>query len=318
MTGARGWRASTVVLALLMALAAVWVGQVLGRRAGAPPGEPPVHDSLDRHPEREATPGRGPPASADRARVLAFWEAYREATAHRLGGRFEEAARAYARALALNAAHEDALYYSGHVQLVLGDFGAALDAWRRLATVNPASARAHLQLGTLYLCFEDGAPTNFALAAQAFRRAHEINKEETGAVLRLGEIALVRNDWGAAARHFENVRQTNPNSVPAHFYLGYLAWNEGRAGEAQELFARAVELAQHEPVPAAPSEGDTKHGLDPLLAQRRRCRDLEDPAAELETVPRNAVSRELTRRYIALRALLREAQRRDQGAQPVP
>jgi tetratricopeptide (TPR) repeat protein len=287
-------RGAAAALAVTLGLVALWAGGALSRSARAP-----------------ADAGADSAAAAARARVVAFWQAYREATELRLESRLAEAAAAYERALAFNPRHEDALYYLGHVRLERGEFAAAERAWRRLTEINPASARAHLQLGTLYLCFADGAPTDLRRAAAEFHRAHEINKEETGAVLRLGEIALARQDPATATERFSAVLGSNPGSVPAHFYLGYLAWQAGRPAEALGGFRRAAELARTRPITAAPSEGDTKRGLAPLVAARSRCRDLEDPAAALDAVADAAVEHELDRRYAALRALLAEARRRD-------
>ena len=93
---------------------------------------------------RVASPG---PSGAEKARVLAFWKTYEEATDLRLAGRLAEAASAYERALELEPRHEDALYYLGHCSRELGEFQAARDAYARLIEVNPHSSRGHLALG---------------------------------------------------------------------------------------------------------------------------------------------------------------------------
>jgi tetratricopeptide (TPR) repeat protein len=248
--------------------------------------------------------------AAARERVLEFWRLYREATSLRMAGNTAEAAERYDQALGLNPDHEDALYYLGNMRLELGEFAPAERAWSHLSRVNPTSGRALLQLGALYLCFEPGAPTNFAAAAAAFERAHLINREETGPVLRLGEIALVQNDVDAALERFAEVIGQNATSVPAHFYRGYVAWRKGDRTEAAQWFGKAVELARVKPIRAQmPGEGDTKAGLNPLLAERLRCRDLEDPLAALDAVPDDGLAREMDARYQSLEALLAEARR---------
>ena len=104
----------------------------------------PEQHGPDRHTKQQATD--------ERERVHAFWQRYREATAHRLAGRREAALEAYRQALALDPQHEDALYYLGNVHLERGAHADAARAWKRLAALNPRSSRAHLRLGDLYLC----------------------------------------------------------------------------------------------------------------------------------------------------------------------
>lgn len=289
-------RVTTAVLVLALGVAAIFAVRALRRSTDAPP--PAATETGE---------------DSARARVVAFWQKYRAATELRLASRLTDAAAGYEDALALAPDHEDARYYLGHVRLELGEFAAAEREWRRLSEVNPASARAHLQLGTLYLCLDEHAPTDLEQAAAEFRRAHEINKEETGAVLRLGEIALALRDRAGASEQFTAVIGSNPGSVPAHFYLGYLAWESERGAEALDRFSSAVALAGATPHATGLSEGDTKRGADPMTLAPTRCRDLEGPLADLETVAPDAVSQELDRRYTALRTLLAEARQRDRG-----
>ncbi|MFQ5932967.1 MAG: tetratricopeptide repeat protein, partial [Nitrospiraceae bacterium] len=140
-------------------------------------------------------------APAERARIQRFWELYRQATGHRIAGRTRQAVETYAGALELNTEHEDALYYLGNVYFDLGEFADAETAWKRLVDVNPTSARAHSQLGNLYLCFDYEELVDLEAAEAEFQRALDIYKEDTGPLLRLGEIALIRGDV-AQARYY--------------------------------------------------------------------------------------------------------------------
>ncbi len=213
-------------------------------------------------------------AVSDRSSVESFWRLYREATAHRAASRIRLADQTYARALELNPDHEDVLYYFGGMRLELGDFESAARAWRHLVSVNPSSARTHSQLGSLFLCLDPGAPFQLDSADIHIRRAHEINKEENGPILRLGEIALLRGDLDSAAKQFDMVLVTHAGSGPALFYSGYLSWKSGNTDRARALFRRAAAAI----VPAAAvagvaSEGDTKRG-SAIVANRDRCDDL--------------------------------------------
>lgn len=227
--------------------------------------------------------------ATEKEAVHRFWQTYRQATDHRVAGRWAEAAEAYRQALALDDGHEDALYYLGNTYLELGHLAAAEKAWTRLVHRNPNSARAHAQLGHLYFCFEQEGFFNLEAADAAFRRAMTINKEETGPVLRLGQIALIRGDHPEAQSHFDRVIGSNYQSVEAYFLNGYLAWKAGRTQRASELFTQALHYAQ--PVREVSGEGDTKAGAAPMLSRLSGCQafqthirpltGLEDAADEL-------------------------------------
>jgi tetratricopeptide (TPR) repeat protein len=207
---------------------------------------------------------RADTSAADRDRIRAFWAAFREATAQRIAGRTTDAAQTYARALALDPVHEDALYYGGSMRLELGDFDGAAAYWRRLLAANPSSARTHSQLGALFQCLDRGAPFQLDSAEWHSRRAHELNKEETGPLVRLGEIALMRGDVASARRYFAAVLATHPGNTAAHFYSGYLRLLERDRAGAREELRRARASAPVAVVAGASNEGDTKRGGTPL------------------------------------------------------
>jgi tetratricopeptide (TPR) repeat protein len=245
----------------------------------------------------------------DRARMGRFWATYRRATDFRIAGQSAEAAAAYAEALALNPGHQDALYYVGNMDFELGDFVGAERAWRRLVEVDPSNARGHSQLGMLYSCVGEPALLDLARATEEFQRALEINQEETGPLLHLGEVALVQGDLERARAYFDAVVGSNYSSVAAHVYMAYLAWKTGAADQAAALLAAAVDHARAAP-PAAgvPGEGDTRTGRAPLATASATCRPMRARMADLAR-PADAVARGADSLYRALDSLLQEARR---------
>jgi tetratricopeptide (TPR) repeat protein len=202
--------------------------------------------------------------------VLAFWTSYRSATTARVEGRFAEARDLYRKALALDPRHEDVLYYLGNMELELGNDAGADTVWRHLVTINPASARAHSRLGDLYACPDSGGLWNVAAAERELMRAAELNREETGPLLRLAEIALLKRDFHESERQLDAVLVTHPRSVEAHLLKGYIAWKRGRQSVAAEQLRQAEAIANApQPVTQAPSEGDTKQIV---VAASTRCR----------------------------------------------
>ena len=226
--------------------------------------------------------------------IREFWSRYREATTARVEGRSEVARQAYAQALSLSPRHEDALYYLGNMELDLGNYAGAERAWQQLVQVNPGSARAHSRLGDLYACPDSGAPWDLKRAEREFARASEINREETGPLLRLGEVAVLRGDWSGALHYFDAVIGSHHRSVEAHFLKGYVAWKRGQADLSQAQYRIAETLAQaQQPVQPAPLEGDTKQGAAPLVSRLTQCRlftDQLEPYAQLDHQVQQALS----------------------------
>ncbi len=256
----------------------------LGSRQGARAlaGMTPSHGLAQSAPATAVAVGM-----TDRERVQKFWTVYREASGYRIAKDAPRAAATYARALELNPQHEDALYYMGSMRLELGEFAGAADAWRRLIGVNPNSARTHSQLGALYMCLDPGAPFQLDTAEAHLRRAHEINKEENGPLLRLAEVALLRGDRASAQRDLTAVLRNDTGNATAHFYTGYLALRNKDLPRAREELGKAANapLTPALPKGAASGEGDTKAGAklghesvhcDQLRAAARRAKELGD------------------------------------------
>jgi tetratricopeptide (TPR) repeat protein len=247
----------------------------------------------------------------DRERVLRFWELYREATDHRVAGRTREAASTYESALELKNDHEDALYYLGNMYVDLGEHAAAEQAWRRLVEVSRSSARAHSRLGDLYRCPELDEFFDLAAAEAEFSRALDINREDFGPVLQLGQVALLRGDIPKALGYFDAVLGSNESSVEAHFFRGYIEWNGGETQPAQESFARAVSLARPaEPADGMSREGDTRAGSSPLVVSATICRGLRAHTEDLRSVEPSNAEAEAEPRYRRLDRYLAEVRRK--------
>jgi Flp pilus assembly protein TadD len=227
-----------------------------------------------------------------RAGIREFWEIYRGATGDRVAGRVDAAQDAYRRALELNPRHEDALYYLGNMELELGHYAEADSAWTRLVRVNPRSSRAHSRLGDLYACMDPGAPRDLATAEAEFRRALELNREETGPLLRLGEIALMRGNLADAVSPLDAVIGSHSRSVEAHFLKGYVAWKRGQPDSAAALFREAVALAR---------------GLAPAVARTSRCRVFEAQIEKLSSVDSGGPSTQMNELYRQLDSRLAQA-----------
>jgi len=198
----------------------------------------------------------------NRDEVLAFWERYRKATAHRLGGECSPAVEAYEAALLHDPEHEDTLYYLGQCRRELGRRDAAERALLRLIALRPESARGHVALGALYASSGEGEEehrANLSAAERHLRRAHALNAEETGPLVRLGEVRLLQGDRSEAASLLNAALASNPKSIEAAFLLGYLAWEGNDLDGAQRYCEAALRAGRSDaPIEGVLGEGDLK------------------------------------------------------------
>jgi tetratricopeptide (TPR) repeat protein len=198
-----------------------------------------------------------------RAQTIAFWDAYARAREAAAAGRTAEAIAGFRQALSINPRHEDSLYVLGNLCLEAGDRPAAKSAFESLLAVQPRSARGHGALGDLLADPASGPIADLDGARRQYERAGVLNAEETGWVVRLGEVALRAGDEKAAVRQFEKVLATHPRSFQALYLLGYLAWRRADGQEARRHFDAAFSSLGPQAAPA-PGEGDVRKAEKPL------------------------------------------------------
>lgn len=249
----------------------------------------------------------------ERQRKAEFWRLYRQATELRMAGKRSDASAAYERALALDADHQDALYYLGNMLADLQTYDAARAKWERLVAVNPTSSRGHARLGDLFFCVGNAFMIDLERAGAHYNEAHEINKEETGHLLRLGELALATEAWSDARRYFEDVIASNTSSMEVPFFLAYLDHKAGRADDAMRRLERARSIQQPETPEGMTGEGDTRS--DKPRFERAGCPELHDVIAGLESVPREQLQNDAELRFEQLDQWL-EIRRRAIPASP--
>lgn len=193
----------------------------------------------------------------DKQRLLQFWTKQRAAmNAMKVEKDNARAVLLFREALALNPDHEDSLYYLGLCLASLGETAAALDALAELQRQNPQSHRAWQQWGVVKALFAR-EPSDLHAAEQALLRARAVNPEETGALLVLGEVALLRGDLALAEERFAAVSRTNHRAVGALFLRAYISWKQGRTADAQHWLEQTrVALGPEWKPKGTTSEGD--------------------------------------------------------------
>lgn len=230
---------------------ATYTGLAAGRRWILTEGDPVP---------REAEPANGSAAQAvttDRERAVAFWDRHRAAMqALKVERDLPKATRLFRAALALDPSHEDAHYYLGDCLASQGDVAGALAEYAELTRLNPQSQRGYSRWGTLRAMTAASA-RDLAAADEALDKAHRLNPEETGALLALGEVALLGGRDRLAADRLGDACRTNPRAAGGLFLLGYLQWKKGdAAGAVRRLEAAREALGPDWKPSGATAEGD--------------------------------------------------------------
>ncbi|MDX1502192.1 MAG: ASPIC/UnbV domain-containing protein [Thermoanaerobaculia bacterium] len=222
----------------------------------------------DREPRRRSGRAKAEPLD-ERARVVAFWKEQRAGMdAMKIDGDIPRAVEHFRAALSLDPAHQDSRYYLANCLATLGDTDGALAELQRLLEEDPGSHRGQKQWGVLR-ALTARSDEHLAAAQAALERAVEINREETGSLLALAEVELLRGDRATARQRLEWATSTNPRAVGGFFLLGYLAWSEGRRAESVEYLANAHAARGPEWKPeGSVAEGDVAvrmhHEMSPL------------------------------------------------------
>ncbi|MHC5027357.1 MAG: FG-GAP-like repeat-containing protein [Planctomycetota bacterium] len=216
-------------------------------------------------PARRLAVAAAPPAGAapmdDRERVVAFWESQRAAMhAMKVDDDPVAAIALFRQALVFDPRHEGALYDLANCLANTGEMAEALEQLDRLLAVNPRSHRGLKRKGTL-LALTAASPDDLQAARAVVEQALAINREETGALLLLGELDLLLGDDASADQRLGWACRTNPRAVSGFFLRGYLAWKRGDAAGATALLeqARAARGEAWKPE-GTTAEGDTGTG----------------------------------------------------------
>jgi len=197
--------------------------------------------------------------------IKKFWDHFRNATRFRTSGKWQKAATEYREALKIQPDHEDALFYLGNMYLEMGDYPHAEENWVRITRLNPLSAKAHYQLGNLYLSYDREEFYDLDRAESEFVTTHRINRIITGPQLLLGHIMLIRGEYEEAARYFKSVLGSNSKNAEALFLLGYVHWKNNQYDEAMTYYSDAMErMEPAKRIKGVLSEGDTQNGKNHL------------------------------------------------------
>lgn len=112
-----------------------------------------------------------------------------------------------------------------------------IDAYRKASEIDPTSAGALVNLGTVYF-----NARNFGEAEKYYRRALEVDSRYALAYFNLGNLYDERGDRGQALDHYLSALRFQPHYADAHYNVALLYQSSGQALKALEHWKRYLKL----------------------------------------------------------------------------
>ena len=184
------------------------------------------------------------------------------------GGKLEQAAVEYERAIQLDPHEEQYYFEAGHALLLLQRFDPAVTILERGSKAFPKNAQLALALGVGYY-----GQRRFADATVAFLRTIDLAPEVEQPYVFLGKMLDQAGDrMPEVLRRFRKWASANPNDARAQFvYAKGLVVSGGDAAEAERLLRASIALKG--------DQWESHYELGILLEQQRK---YSDAAVELE------------------------------------
>lgn len=174
------------------------------------------------------------------------------------------AEKAYKKALDVQPDNEDALTGLAMVYSDLGDTASASQMLKRVVDKNP-SMRTLMALAAAYEQMKE-----FRQAADAYKRALDLNKENTDLKRAYGEALFKADDLAAAKAVFEEVGAEDPNDLLSALRLSQIYRQQRDFAKAREYALKATHLdpnnleIQYNEVSLLEAEGKTADAISRL------------------------------------------------------
>jgi protein O-GlcNAc transferase len=150
-------------------------------------------------------------------------------------GKLQEAAAAYAGALALNPNHVGALFNLGLVLQTQDKWEEAAAAYRRALSLKPDYAEAHGNLGNTLQ-----AQGRLEEAVVCYRRALSYRPDYAEVHSNLGNVLMAQGEYAEAAASHGRALTHKPDNAEAHNNLGLVLMEQGDVDAAVASYRRAL------------------------------------------------------------------------------
>jgi len=163
--------------------------------------------------------------------------------AHFEDNKYEDAAKAFSRAVELDAQMLPALLYQGMVRVDQGSVSDALPYYRRALALDDGSAVAHYLIAQ---AFSKLSPPDEQEAESHLKRAVLLDPGFEQARLELGKLYLRSNRLTEAAVELEAIIKADPKLAEAYYQLGRTYVRLKKMDEAQTIMAKFESLSKSE------------------------------------------------------------------------
>jgi Tfp pilus assembly protein PilF len=157
--------------------------------------------------------------------------------------KYEDAEKAFSRAVELDAQMLPALLYQGMVRVDQGSVSDALQYYRRALTLDDGSAVAHYLIAE---AFSKLSPPDEQEAESHLKRALVLDRQFQQAHLALGKLYLRNNRLEEAAVELEAIIKADPKLAEAYYQLGRTYVRLKKKDEAQAIMTKFESLSQSE------------------------------------------------------------------------
>jgi tetratricopeptide (TPR) repeat protein len=158
--------------------------------------------------------------------------------------RYADAEKAYQKALELNPGSSDGLSGLMRVYLAEKEPDKAISAARAQIAKFPQSSAFYDLLGTALF----DSKKDFAGAEAALRKSMELDKDNTDAVLKLGQVLNASGSSDQALALYQQAATDHPRDVPIHIFLGELFEARKDWPNARATYQKVLELQPENPI----------------------------------------------------------------------
>jgi len=163
------------------------------------------------------------------------------------GGRFEDARKAFSRALALRPVYPEAWLRLGFAHYIQGDYDGAIRGYEKLLAVAPENYEGHYFMA---LALMKRGPDSFDAAAERLKKATSLNPQSFDSYVELGKIYLQRGKLPEAREALELARRLNAGLEKAQYLLAQVYERQGNAAMADLARSALNDLKRQERVRA--------------------------------------------------------------------
>ncbi len=157
---------------------------------------------------------------------------------------YAEAAKAFQNALDVDPSNSDALNGLMNTYLLQKQVDKAIDAAQAQIAKVPSNSNFYDLLGTALFNYKK----DYKAAETALRKATELDKKNSDALLKLGQALNAQGSTDQAIATFQQSLNDNPNEISFYILLGELYEGQKNWDMAKQMYQKALQLQPENPI----------------------------------------------------------------------